>query len=116
MRLGELAIVREVELVCYGEPWVFARTLIPARSVQGAARRLTFLGDRPLGEVLFADPHMQRGEVQMARIKPRHRLFARATRHMGEVDQIWGRRSLFELADKPLLVNEIFLPNMPERP
>ncbi len=116
MRSGEMAIVREVELLCCDQPWVFARTLIPAQSLQGAARRLTFLGNRPLGEVLFADPNMQRGEVQMASITPRHRLFSRATQHLDGSDQIWGRRSLFRLAEKPLLVNEIFLPSIPERP
>ena len=116
MRLGELAIIREVELLCFGQPWVFARTLIPARSLQGAARRLAFLGDRPLGEVLFADPHMQRGDIQMARITERHRLFFRATKHLSKAEEIWGRRSLFKLAGNPLLVNEIFLPDIPERP
>lgn len=116
MRHGELAIIREVELLCYGRPWVFARTLIPAKSLRGSARRLAYLGDRPLGEVLFADPHMRRGEVQMAHITQRHRLFAKATQHLRRADEIWGRRSLFELAGNPLLVNEIFLPNIPERP
>ena len=116
MRPGERAVIREVELLCGGTPWVFARTLIPARSLQGAARRLTHLGDRPLGEVLFKDPNMQRGEVQMARITGRHRLFSRATQHLRRADEIWGRRSLFRLAGKPLLVNEIFLPSIPKRP
>ncbi len=116
MGSGEMAIVREVELLCGGEPWVFARTLIPARSLRGAARRLTFLGDRPLGEVLFADPQLRRGEIQMARITPRHKIFSRATRHLDSCGEIWGRRSLFRLAGKPLLVNEIFLPHLPEKP
>lgn len=113
MRRGGVTLLREVQLICRGVPWVYARTLIPARSLQGAARRLGTLGTRPLGEVLFADPHMRRGVTQVARLQPQHRLFQRAMGDSGEVAVIWGRRTLFHLAGKPLLVNEIFLPDLP---
>ena len=117
MRQGEIAIVREVELLCSGQPWVFARTLIPASSLQGPARRLAHLGDRPLGAVLFSDQRTKRGVTQVARLLPRHRLFQAAVRAL-EVwpTEIWGRRSLFALSSKPLLVNEIFLPAIPKSP
>ncbi len=115
MRLGEVAFVREVELLCDDTPWVFARTVIPARSLRGPARHLTLLGTRPLGEVLFADPHMRRGPMEVARLLPRHPLYAAATaERMKTPDEIWGRRTLFHLAGAPLLVNEIFLPSIPE--
>jgi chorismate--pyruvate lyase len=113
MRRGGIAILREVELLCGGVPWVFARTLIPARSLRGPARRLAMLGERPLGEVLFADPSMRRGVTQMACLRPRHALFVSATVHLRQVEAIWGRRTLFHLAGKPLLVNELFLPDIP---
>lgn len=116
MRQGSIAIVREVELVCGGVPWVFARTLMPVRSLTGPTRRLAMLGTRPLGEVLFADPSMRRGVTEMARLVPGCCLFASATQHLPEAKVIWGRRTLFHLSDKPLLVNEIFLPGIPERP
>ncbi len=105
-------MVREVELLCDGVPWVFARTLIPASSLTGAARQLTRLGERPLGEVLFTHRQMQRGVTEMARLTPRHRLFADASGRLERrVESVWGRRTLFYLAGKPLLVNEIFLPD-----
>lgn len=108
----EIAVVREVELLCDGIPWVFARTLIPASSLEGAARRLTRLGERPLGEVLFTDRRMHRDVTEMARLTPRHRLFAEAvSRSDQRAGSLWGRRTLFYLAGKPLLVNEIFLPD-----
>lgn len=113
MRRGGIALLREVQLICCGHPWVYARTLIPARSLQGGARRLGMLGSRPLGEVLFADPHMRRGVTQVARLQPRHRLFQRALGEEQEVEAIWGRRTLFHFSGKPLLVNEIFLPDLP---
>ncbi|MEJ1353780.1 MAG: chorismate lyase [Candidatus Sedimenticola sp. (ex Thyasira tokunagai)] len=112
MRAREIAVVREVELLCDGVPWVFARTLIPASSLTGAARQLTRLGERPLGEVLFTHRQMQRGVTEMARLTPRHRLFAEASGRLERrVESVWGRRTLFYLAGKPLLVNEIFLPD-----
>ena len=35
MQRGEIAVIRQVQLICRGRPWVFARTLIPARSLTG---------------------------------------------------------------------------------
>ncbi len=117
MRRGGWAIVREVELHCNGVPWVFARSLIPAISLRGAARRLGMLGDRPLGELLFSDPGTRRAVIQVARLLPRNRLFETATGRMQHVPvEVWGRRTLFYLADQPLLVNEVFLPDIPECP
>lgn len=109
------ALLREVELLCDGTPWVYARTVIPAQSLRGGARRLALLRDRPLGAVLFADPATTRGWVEIARLLPAHPIFQAAVRDVeGERPQVlWGRRTLFHFAGKPLLVNEIFLPTVP---
>ncbi len=113
---GRLSLVREVELHCGQTPWVFARTLIPATSLRGAARRLARLRERPLGAVLFADPHTRRLGVQVARLTARHALYHAACAHLAQgPEAIWGRRTLFSYAGKPLLVNEIFLPEIPAR-
>ena len=117
MRRGGVALVREVELLCDEQPWVFARTLIPASSLRGPARRLAHLGEKPLGEVLFSDPLMRRGERQIARLLPRHPLFVSSVARLREAPgEIWGRRTLFYLSRRPLLVNEVFLPDIPESP
>lgn len=117
LRRNALALVREVELRCNEESWVFARTVIPASSLRGAARRLTLLGDRPLGAVLFADPTTRRGRLEVARLDRRHGLFHRACVHHGMLPSaLWGRRTLFRYRHKPLLVNEIFLPEIADAP
>jgi chorismate--pyruvate lyase len=106
--------VREVRLRCAGQPWVFARTLIPMRGLHGAMRDLTRLGQRPLGEVLFSDPLTRRLRVEAACLRPRHWLFARATAHLEHPPAcLWGRRTLFEYDGRPILVNELFLPGIP---
>jgi len=113
MRRGEAAVVREVELLIDGVPWVFARTVIPASSLRGPAKRLTMLGTKPLGEVLFADPHTERVVMQIASLHSKHNLFNKAARYMDEPpEQLWGRRTLFNLSGSPLLVNELFLPTL----
>lgn len=108
------AIIREVELRCDETPWIFARTIIPMKSLSGPARRLTMLGNKPLGAVLFADPSVHRGQTQYAHLHSGQELFESAVVRLSErPDSLWGRRTLFYLANKPLLVNEIFLPSIP---
>ena len=109
---NQRAQVREVFLLCDGVPWVFARTIIPAHSLEGRERRLVLLGERPLGELLFADPTMERGPVQVARLQPGQRLHRLAMATSGGPGEVWGRRSLFYLDHHPLLVSEFFLPGM----
>lgn len=109
------ALVREVKLYCGREAWVFARTLMPMAGLHGPMYALTRLGQRPLGEVLFSDPTTRRLAVEVARILPRHRLFARASAHLRRHPQaLWGRRTLFDYRGERILVNEIFLPQIPE--
>jgi chorismate--pyruvate lyase len=114
MRRGGLAVIRQVELLCDQQPWVYARTVIPESSLSGRLRRLARLGTRPLGAMLFADRGMRRGVVELARILPGQALFADVVRgQQPDHGEIWGRRSVFRLAHKPLLVSEIFLPDFP---
>lgn len=110
---GRRALVRQVQLLCDEDPWVYARTIIPAATLTGRERRLARLRSRSLGAVLFSDPTMTRGETEIARLAPGNPLFALATRGL-EVrsSAIWGRRAVFRLTEKPLLVTEVFLPGI----
>ncbi len=117
MRLGvspdRLALVRQVYLFCQDRPLVYARTVIPISTLSGAERHLACLGNRPLGAVLFADPNMSRDEVEVACIRPGQRIFRSAIQALdSKPAAIWGRRSVFYLSAKPLLVNEVFLPGI----
>jgi chorismate--pyruvate lyase len=120
-RLGmpcrQTALIREVLLFCGETPWVFARTVIPQRTLTGKRKFLANLGTKPLGAVLFADPHMKRDEIEVARLSAGQPLYERAVQALSDVPPtIWGRRSVFYLQDKPLLVNEIFLPGIASCP
>ena len=110
MRSREYGFIRQVHLFCDNKPVVFARTIIPLRTLKGKQKRLSHLGNRSLGEVLFSDSSVNRIKIEIARISMHHGLYKIATANVqNKANEIWGRRSLFWCRDKPLLVNEIFL-------
>jgi len=102
-----LALIREVELLCYGEVWVVARSIIPSSTLTGTERQLRVLGNRPLGAFLFKSRTMKRGPLQISKASP-ELLSMQAGQALR--DPLWGRRSLFFLHEKPLLVSELFMP------
>jgi len=104
--------IREVYLRCKTNAWVFARTVIPPQTLVGKYRRLANLGKHPLGHVLFAERTVQRRAFYVARLTMGHPLYQLATQRLSEKPtMLWARRSIFYLLDKPLLINEIFLPS-----
>jgi chorismate--pyruvate lyase len=117
LRLGarpeQHALVREVLLYCGDEPWVFARSVLPRKTLTGPRRFLGKLGNRPLGEILFSDPTIKRDDLEIAEIKKGQRMYSCATKCLSNPpDFVWGRRSIFYMHKKPLLVNEVFLPSI----
>jgi chorismate--pyruvate lyase len=117
VRPSSRALVRQVYLLCDDVPWVYARTVIPRVTLSGRRRRLARLRSRSLGAVLFADPTMERGAVELAALRPGDRLFDHATHGLrARPDTVWGRRALFRLGGRPLLVCEFFLPDIAEFP
>lgn len=101
----EWGLIREVLLCCHGEPWVFARSVMPASSLTGHLRRLRRLDSRPLGHLLFTDRSMRRVPYEICRTAP-----GRLSEGVEVDEPLWGRRSCFLLRDRPIMVSEIFLP------
>lgn len=100
------ALVRQVLLCCGDTPLVYACTVIPANTIQGAQRRYANMGSRPLGAMLFADRTMRREAVQVATLPDNHV----AQKYVQSNEPVWGRRSVFRVSNKPILVSEYFLP------
>lgn len=103
------ALIREVVLTGYDKPWVYARSVLPLTTLSGRLRQLRQLDSRPLGQVLFNHASMKRGPVQVARL-PVTALPPQVDGIEGTASPLWGRRSVFYLDDKSLLVAEFFLP------
>lgn len=110
LRSRQLAVIRQVVLHCDQQSWVYARTVIPITTLQGPLRRLVTLGKKPLGAILFADKSIQRGKVEVAVIKPCHKIFY--YKGLSQQENLWGRRSVFSKQQKSLLVSEFFLPEL----
>ena len=102
---GRRTLIRRVELVCGPAP-VFARTIIPPGTL-AARPGLARMGRRALGAALFADPAVERGRLEVARLEPGMALHAEAG---GGEGPRWARRSLFRVGGKALLVCEVLPP------
>lgn len=88
--------LREILLCGDGQAWLAGRTVIPESTLQGPEQKLQQLGSQPLGRYLFASSTLSRDFIEP-----------------GRSHDLWGRRSLLRLSDKPLLLTELFLPPAP---
>jgi chorismate--pyruvate lyase len=109
--VGEKVLVREVLLYCDDKPQVFARSLLPMSSLTGTEQVLANLGTQSLGQVLFNNPSLERKTIEVATFD----LSSSVGQLVGHLqltmtDTLWGRRSIFMLENKPLMVAEVFLP------
>lgn len=112
---GKRALVREVFLRCGRTRVVFAHSVTRPASLRGAWRGLARLGTRSLGAALFADPRVRRRPLRYRKLGPRNELHVRACAATGRrLPALWARRSLFTLGKSPILVTEIFLPEILE--
>jgi chorismate--pyruvate lyase len=106
--LQQRCLVREVILQGGDQAWVFARSVLPLCSLTGSLRRLRKQGTKPLGAFLFSQPHLMRGPIALSFISRHHGYLPESL--IGQ-KSLWGRRSIFSLEAKPLVVSEVFLPN-----
>jgi len=110
LRARSHAIIRQVLLLCDGEPLVFARTIIPLSSLRGSLRGIVLLGNKSLGAILFADKSMRRQPVEVVLINARKN--CQIWPPLSGIGPVWGRRSVFLIKQQKLLVSEFFLPDL----
>lgn len=108
-----LAYSREVFLYADDQPVVFAHSACARQHLSGAWAAVRNLGNRPLGALLFAHPLVERKPLHYQALRSTHPLYQRATvRLVNPPGRLWARRSLFYLCGAPLLVTEVFLPEI----
>lgn len=111
LKTGRFALLREIFLRCDDTPLVYGRSIIPVQTFTGAERRLARWGQRPLGDYLFTEKKIRRSRIEIAQIKPLDSLYHLVARNISLDDTcLWGRRSIFNIKNKPLLIVEVFLP------
>lgn len=113
------AITREVLLICDDVPAIFAHTIVDRHHAPRDWPFLRGLGERPLGGALFVDPRVRREPFQFARLGRDHPLrqaLARVVPAMRNVPMLPARRSVFRRGGGAMLVTEVFLPDLLQRP
>lgn len=102
-------LTREVLLHAGGKPLILARTIIPLGTIKVARSNLSQLGTRPLGEVIFACPKLERRAMDVILVKPS--LWTQSACATADINQpVWGRRTVYVIKHQPMLVSEFFLP------
>jgi chorismate lyase len=105
------SLTREVLLHINGKPLILARTIIPASTIKAAKSNLSKLGNRPLGEIIFSYPKLERIAMDVTLIKPSIWMQP-ALAEAGINQPVWGRRTVYANAHKHMLVSEFFLPEI----
>ena len=104
-------LIREVLLHVDHQPLVLARTILPLPTIKIAHRNLSHLGSRPLGEVIFAYPDLERRVRQYSCAESC--LWSPDLLNRVSLPQsVWGRRTVYAIHQQPLLVAEFFLPTL----
>jgi len=101
------SLIREVLLCGAGQPWVYARSVIPLSVLHGELGYLRRLGSRPLGALLFGNPAIRREPISVRRWRPEA---LPAVVAAAVCTPLWGRQSVFRHRDGGILVAEVFLP------
>jgi len=88
---------------------ILARTIIPADTIKIANRSLSKLGTRPLGEVIFSYPQLERVAMDVTQVTLNN--WTSMALNVGAIQQpIWGRRTVYAIKHRQMLVSEFFLP------
>lgn len=109
----QLAWSREVFLCADEHPVVFAHSACATKNLRGVWSAVRDFGNKPLGALLFSHPQVIRRPLHYKALHAHHPLYRRAAMVLpNPPDRLWARRSLFYLKNAPLLVTEIFLPEI----
>jgi len=102
-------LVREVLLHANGKPLILARTILPKQTIKVAKRNLSHLGTRPLGEVIFSYPKLERLELNISHVP--YSLWTEDLTNQVDIEQhVWGRRTVYAIQKQRMLVSEFFMP------
>jgi chorismate--pyruvate lyase len=104
LEAGSINWVREITL-SQETRLIYARSVFPS-SLIASSPVFSELGTNVLASLLFSDPDIRRGDIEVAKLSQGHALFDRIA---SSSPFLWARRSRFHVRDQQLLVCEVFL-------
>lgn len=110
MYRNEAAWIRCVVLQANNKNLVYARTIIPHFTPENPWHEIQTLGTKPLGELLFEMPNLERLPFEFATIALNQWPYLPAGEISGKTS--FSRRSVFLQNQAPLLLTEAFLPDL----
>lgn len=97
------AWLRQIRLMCGDQPLVYARSVMPHFTTRNPWWHIKHLGHQPLGEVLFNQPQLKRSDFEFCQA---------AWPKQGSSSPLLARRCCFYNQNAPLLLTEVFLPQI----
>lgn len=116
---GRKAFVREVLLTDNDVPLSYGRVIIPLATYHHFFDDIEAIGKAPFGEsFLYSHPDLKRSDFEYQHLTG-FDIYPQLMEHIGEgyrYHEAWSRRSQFNLSGHPLVVIEVFMPNLPLYP
>lgn len=109
----ELLWHRDVILMVNKKPYIIARTCVPVATFAHIVS-LKNLGNNSLGDLIFSTLNGSRERLEYTSLLPENDLCQIAKNEVPIDSSLWARRSVLNVNENHLLVNEIFLPIMSE--
>ncbi|AXF05621.1 chorismate--pyruvate lyase family protein [Paraburkholderia hospita] len=102
---------RETVLSVDGVPVVAARSTANSVDARAAWRRLKDLGSKPLATILYSDPTVSRSAFSYMPLG-RPPFLSESDRELKSSIRAWARSSVFYRKGSPLMVSEVFSPDL----
>lgn len=105
---------REIQMLAWGEPCWYARTIIPEQTFDADKPRFHRLKHESLGALIFNDAKVKRAWMTHYPIGPKSLEYLWLTKAMhGDAAELWMRLSMFVLNEHlPFFLAEILLPGL----
>lgn len=108
--------IREINILCNGKVAWYARTEIPEITYNLRNDKFERLKEKPIGNILYHDPEITRGNFEYAYLNQNAHEYQWATNQFQPLNQplniknLWARKSIFWIQKNPLYLLEVFFP------
>ncbi len=103
--------IRNIEMRYQDKLWVYGRGLAPKATLLANNDSLQTAGS--IGDIIFKDPNLKRDAFEYCQLTEKNAYYQPIKSALNDTEEpIWARRSILYFHQKPILVVEIFLPEV----